>query len=246
MGKHAQSIEMKILRRIKGRGEGTVFTPRVFLDLGSRAAIDKALSRLLKSGQIRKLARGIYDLPASDDRFGLLHPSIETIVQAIAKRDRIKVLPTGALAANMLGLSDQVPIRIAYLTDGPYRRIRIGNRTIVFRRTTPRNMAVAGMSALLFQALRYLGRKNATPDLVRKVYERLTQNEIDAVFRDLSHAPGWIADVIATAADGFPASNYGIVSDESSERPATLTISTLNEAICQGADMEQTSPITRS
>jgi hypothetical protein len=203
MAKHAQSIEMKMLKRIRSRGAGTVFTPRHFLDLGTRAAVDKVLSRLAKDGVIRKIARGIYDLPKDHKTFGRLHPSPDTIVQAIAKRDKIKVLPGGALAANMLGLSDQVPMRMVYYTDGPARRFKVGNLNITFRRTTPRNMALTGTSALLFQALRHLGRRNVSPEMVRRAYMKLTPAQQTRLQKDLPHAPAWIAEVIARAADGL-------------------------------------------
>ena len=80
MGKHAKSIDSQILQRVKAVGRGRVFTPRDFLDLGSRDAVDKALSRHAQSGTIRKLARGLYDYPRQDPQFGLLSPSITCVM----------------------------------------------------------------------------------------------------------------------------------------------------------------------
>lgn len=199
MGKHAQSIETKVLKRIRGQGRGFVFMPAHFLDIGGRAAVDKALSRLAQAGTIRRLGRGIYDYPKDHPRFGLLQPSPDEVVKAVVKRDGTRVLPTGAYAANILGMSDQVPMRIVYLTDGPSRRFTVANLSIVLKRTTPRNMSVRGASGLMFQALRSLGPKHASIEMVRRAYAKFTPVQQDRLLRDLRHAPTWIAALIKAA-----------------------------------------------
>ena len=144
-----QSIDSKILSRIYGRGKGCVVTPGDFLDLGSRQAVDLALHRLAKKGTLRRLARGLYDYPRIDPALGLLSPTIDAIVKALKGRDKILLQPSGGYAANLLGLSDQVPMKIVFLTDGPARRVQIGKQVIMLKHTTPRAMATgrAGLRA---------------------------------------------------------------------------------------------------
>ncbi|MEZ6034560.1 MAG: DUF6088 family protein [Planctomycetaceae bacterium] len=132
--------------------------------MGSREAVDVALHRLVRQGVIRRLARGIYDLPKEHPVLGPLEPSAEAIARALAGRDRTRLQPAGAYAANTLGLSEQVPAKIVFLTDGPARTVKVGLTTIQLRRTTPKNMETAGrLSGLLIQALRELGQDHVTP-----------------------------------------------------------------------------------
>src|ERR1700676_3793516 len=157
--KTTQSIDSRILARIHGCGRGAVFVPGDFLDLGSREAVDLVLHRLTRKGTIRRLARGVYDFPKEHPVLGLLAPSADAVAHALAGRDRTRLQPAGAYAANILGLSEQVPAKAIFLTDGPARTVKIGSTTIQLRQTTARNMAAAGrLIGLLIQALRELGK----------------------------------------------------------------------------------------
>ena len=142
--KQLKSIDSQILARIHGWGLGSVFVPSDFLDLGSREAVDLALHRLARKGTIRRLARGVYDLPKEHPVLGLLAPAADAVARTLAGRDRTRLQPAGAYAANILGLSEQVPAKAVFLTDGPSRTVKIGPTTIQLRRTTPRNMEAAG------------------------------------------------------------------------------------------------------
>ena len=142
-----------------------MFVPADFLDLGSREAVDIVLHRLARKGTIRRLARGVYDFPKEHPVLGLLQPSAEAVAKALAGRDHTRLQPAGAYAANALGLSEQVPAKAVFLTDGPSRTVKIGPTTIQLRRTTAKNMAAAGrLSGLLIQALRELGKEHVTPE----------------------------------------------------------------------------------
>ncbi len=188
-----ETIEKRLLKRIRGGGRGSVFVPSQFLDLGTRAAIDKALSRLATEGTIRRLARGVYDYPKTHPKIGLLSPAPDAIANAIAGRDQTTLQPTGAYAANLLGLSEQVPARIVYLTDGAARSIRIGKMTIQLRQTTQRNMATAGrLSGLIIQAFRYLGKEHITPGRIATLKKRIPLKERRQLLRDLKLAPVWM------------------------------------------------------
>src|SRR6202453_1706047 len=161
--KSPQAIDSRILATIHGRGRGSVFVPADFLTLGSREAIDVALHRLARKGTIRRLARGAYDFPKDHPVLGLLSPSADAVARALAGRDRTRLQPAGAYAANALGLSEQVPAKAVFLTDGPSRTVKIGKTTIQPRRTTARNMAAGGgPGGFLIQALRELGEEHVT------------------------------------------------------------------------------------
>lgn len=191
-----QSIDNMILSRIYGKHRGWVFTPIHFLDLGSRAAIDQTLGRLTKSGTIRRLARGLYDYPIKHSILGDLPPNYEHIAQALAGRDNMKIQPSGAYAANLLGLTEQVPAKIVFLTDGPNRKVQIDKRTIILKRTTPKNMATAGhISGVVIQALRHIGNNNVTDKTTAILKKRLTKADRRQLISDLRYAPAWIGTI---------------------------------------------------
>jgi len=191
-----QTIDNKVVSRIYGKKRGWVFTPINFLDLGSRMAVDQALGRLTKTGTIRRLSRGLYDYPAKHPDFGDLPPNYDRIAQALVGRDNLKIQPSGAYAANLLGLSDQVPAKIVFLTDGPNRKVQVGKRTIVLKRTTPRNMATAGrISGLVIQALRYLKQVNVDSAVIVKLKRRLSDDDKDILMNDIRYAPAWIGNI---------------------------------------------------
>ena len=197
MRKLADSTDSKILRRIESHKRGWVFTPDSFSDLGTRQAVDHALMRHRKNGRIRKLARGLYDYPKTDPEFGPLQPSTDDIANALAGRDATRLQPSGAYAANLLGLSTQVPMKVVYLTDGRTGKVQIGTRQIILKNTTPRNMATAGrISGLVIQALRYLGRENVDEQIIAQLDRRLDDNACKQLMQDIRYAPAWIADII--------------------------------------------------
>jgi hypothetical protein len=188
-----QTIDSKLISRIYGGGRGSAFTPNEFLDIGGRNAVDKALSRLVSRGTIRRLARGLYEYPREHSELGILSPDIEKVAKALAGKDRIRLQPAGAYATNLLGLSEQVPAKVVFLTDGSSRTVKIGRQEIQLRRTTPRNMAAAGrLSGLLMQALRHLGKEHITQRRVEHLKHTLPAKERQQLLRDLPLAPAWM------------------------------------------------------
>ena len=201
MGKHADSTDSKVIKRIYGHKRGWVFTPGSFKDLGTRRAIDLALMRHRDDGTIRQLARGVYDYPKIDQQLGSLQPSTDDIANALAGRDATRLQPSGAYAANLLGLSTQVPMKVVYLTDGRTRTVQIGKRQIILKHTTPRNMATAGkISGLVIQALRHLGRKNVNTQVIAQLDRRLDAAARTQLMKDIRHAPAWITDIFRSLA----------------------------------------------
>lgn len=185
-----------IMRRVQGMGRGSVFTPSDFVDLGGRAALDQALSRLTRAGKIRRLARGVYDYPRINPLLGPISPTPDVVARALARKTGSTVQVTGAQAANALGLSTQVPAHTVYLTDGPSRRVVIGKRVITLRHTSPKHFVGAGSTAgTVVQALRYLG-KDAAPSLADVVGHRLSPTDRRLLARGKTIAPGWMRPAI--------------------------------------------------
>ena len=174
-----------------------MFTPTNFKDLGSRTAVATAIKRYKQNGTIRHIAWGLYDYPRTDPELGVLTPSVDQIMNALKKRDAMRLQHSGAYAANLLGLSDQVPMKIVFLTDGPGRRLQVGNRHILLKRTTPRNMATAGrISGTVIQALRWLGRNNVDERITSILRGSLTKADKAQLMKDIRYAPIWITQII--------------------------------------------------
>ena len=201
MGKHRDSVDTQVLQRIQANGPGWVFTPQDFADLGSRDAVATALRRHKAAGTIRLLGRGLYDVPRQHQRFGVLWPDMDSIVSALEPKDGIRLQPTGVYAANLLGLSEQVPAQVVFLTDGAPRTVTAGPMRIVLKRTTPRHMGAAGrLSGLVIQALRSFGRVHVGAQHVRRLRERIPADERATLLDDLALAPAWMHPVLKEVA----------------------------------------------
>ena len=197
------SINTKVSRYVKRCALGTVFLPDTFAAFGSRGAVDKALQRLVAEGVLRRLSRGVYDKPRHDDLLGTLWPSVDTIVKAIAGKDKLRTQPSGVYAANMLGLSEQVPAKVVLLTDGMSRTVQAGPMQIRLQRTTPRQMAAAGrLSGLLIQAFKSMGVKHITPAHIERLRKNIPAVERAKVMKDLALAPAWMRPLLRQVAQG--------------------------------------------
>jgi len=176
---------------------GAVFTPVQFLDFGTRAGVDQALSRLAKAGTIRRCGRGLYDIPRSHPWFGTLSPDPESAARAMAARGGHRLQPTGAASANLLGLSEQVPAKMIYLTSGGARKMKIKNMPIELRPGGRRQMAMRSkLSAMVAGALRSLGRGKVSPARLNGLRDRLTERNRQELRRDLPLMPAWMHPLI--------------------------------------------------
>jgi hypothetical protein len=192
-----RGIDRAIRAQINAAVDGHVFSPIDFISLGSRAAIDKVLSRLTASGEIRRIARGLYDRPRTHPLLGSLLPSADEVARALAGKASLRLQPSGAYAANLLGLTEQVPLKVVFLTDGASRTVQIGKQTITLKQTTPRNMATAGrISGLVIQALRHLKQPNVDDQMIKKISKRLSSEDKSVLLADAPLAPAWIADIM--------------------------------------------------
>ena len=192
MSKHAASIDAQVLQRIRLQGPGWVFTPADFADLGSRTAVASALTRSKAVGTIRLLGRGLYDTPVVHPVLGQLWPAIGQVAKALERKEGIRLRPSGVYAANLLGLSEQVPAKVVFLTDGATRTVKVGPTHINLRRTTPRNMAGGALSGLVIQAFRSLGAVNISPHRIARLRESLPAAERAKLLQDIAFAPEWM------------------------------------------------------
>lgn len=195
-----QSIEKQIEKSIKNKQKGVIVIPDDYIDYGSSDAIRKALDRLENKQVIIRVAQGIYVRPKISKLLGPLVPSAEEVAEAIAKRDRIRTLPTGSYALNALGLSTQVPMNIVLLTDGSPREIKVGKRKIKFKKTTPKNLLAKGkISRLVIQALKEIGNGKVTIEEENKIIGLLEKEDTKDLIHDIALAPVWIQKIMKRA-----------------------------------------------
>lgn len=195
-----QSVESKIYEKILKLRRGTLLFPDDFHTFGSSEAIRLALHRLEKEKAITRVAQGIYVRPIISQYIGEVLPSAEDVAKGIAKRDRVRIVPTGAYALNALGLSTQVPIKLVFLTDAAPRIIKIGKRTIKFKKATPKNLLAKGeISSLVIQALREIGINNVTDEGEKRIIELLNKESQKDLLQDIKLAPVWIQKIMQKA-----------------------------------------------
>lgn len=185
----------QIVQQAKSLPEGGVLSPKEFLHLGSRAAVDQAFSRLVKTGSLLRVARGSYTLPVSS-RFGVRAPAPQKVVEAMAAASGETVVTHGAAAANALGLTQQVPIREAYLTTGRTRKLQLGRSEVIVTQA-PQWMFVLGSqpAGAAIRALAWLGREHAQESL-RKLHRSLPPAEWQALTSHRANLPSWMAEAI--------------------------------------------------
>lgn len=195
-----QTIDDKIIKALSKRGRGAVFSTEEFSHYGNPDAVQKALSRMVERGQLLHVSHGIYCYPKIDKELGLgmLFPSYEEIAQVIAKRDKVKIFPAGALAQNMLGLSTQVPMNVVFLTDGSNRKINIKNgRGILFKHVSPKKLAFNDKLAMLITtALREMGEENVTEEHIKQLKKVVEQHPEPFTTHDMKLMPLWIRNLI--------------------------------------------------
>lgn len=195
-----ESVEKKIEKSIKGKPKGNLISPGDFLHIGSSEAVRQALGRLEDKQIIIRVAQGLYVRPEVNKYIGILTPTAEAVAEAIAKRDKIRTIPSGSYALNALGLSTQVPMKIVLLTDGSPRIIKVGKRTIELKKTTPKNLLAKGkISRLAIQALKEIGKDKLTEAEEDQIIALLKKENLSHLKHDISLAPVWIQKIMQKA-----------------------------------------------
>lgn len=195
------SVPDRIMKRVRSSGRGGVFTPSDFLNVAGRAAVDQALSRLVKNGALRRLTRGLYDYPKLHPKLGQLSPTPDDIAQALARETGSQVQIAGARAANALGLTTQMPAKNSYLTDGPSRRVVLGKRVVDLRHASPKHLIAPGSPAgTVVQALRHVGPLRAA-DVAQVAAHHLSASDKKTLAASATQAPAWMRPTLASIAN---------------------------------------------
>lgn len=182
-------IENKILK--SSRGE--LFFADDFKSFATPENIRLTLFRMENDGLIERLAHGIYIKPKKDPLLGTMYPNIGEIAKEIAKRDKARIAPTGVMAQYLLGLTTQVPLKAVYLTDGSQREVKIGNRTIKFKRTVPKSFAIKDeLLHLIVQAFKEKGQQEITEDFLETIKKAVNKLDEKVMQYQVVYAPVWI------------------------------------------------------
>lgn len=195
------ALQDQILARIHERGRWRVFIPKDFLDLGTRDAADQALSRLARGGNIERLGRGLYLYPK---RSAVALPPVDNdeIADALGRQTGSRVVPSGAMAADRLGLTAEVAVAPIYLTDGRTRQVKIGGLVFELRHAAPKDLpATSRISSMVFQALRFIGKNSVDERILAIIRRKLTSEQRAELLRDASYATEWISAAVRQIAN---------------------------------------------
>jgi len=192
------SVLKKIKQEIKSKDKGLLLFISDFSDISDYDNVRKSLQRLTQKELIIRLSKGIYYYPKHDEILGIIYPTAEQIAKAIAKRDKARIIPTGLYALYLLGFSTQIPMNVVYLTDASARKIKVGNQTIIFKKTSPKNLTVnQKLSNLIIQGLKAIGEKNLTENEIAKIKEIVAKSgELEKLKENKKYAPIWIQKII--------------------------------------------------
>ena len=192
-----ESIEIQVFNKIRKAKGGSLFFVDSFATIANAKSVNKALERLVNTGELHRVATGIYVRPVEDKIIGTILPTIDEIAIAIAKRDKARIVPTGSYAMYKLGLTTQVPMNVVYYTDASARKIKIGKETITFKKASSKNVAAIGdISKLAIQALRTIGKDKVKEEEIKKIKTLLKKEKPYHLQHDLRLAPEWIRKLI--------------------------------------------------
>lgn len=186
-----------IRNRINEIGAGEPFTSSQFSVFGTRAAVDQALSRLVKQGEIARIARGVFVRPKKSRYVGEVMPEPSKVAQAIANAHGETIQVQGAEAARLLGLTTQMPLQAVFHTSGPTRTLKLGNLQLTLKHVAQRKLALAGKpSGLALSALWYLGKGQISPATIETIREKLTPEAFTEFRAETPSMPAWMTDTL--------------------------------------------------
>ena len=201
---HMQSTVKQIENILFKKQRGKLYFTKDFQDFGTDGAVRIALSRMVKKGILMRLTRGVFYYPIIDKVNGItLLPSIENIAEALAKRDKARIIPTGLYAMNKLGLSSQVPMNVVFLTDTTPRKVKIGKRWITFKQSPTKNFAYkSNITMLVSLALSEIGKEKVTQNEIAIITSMLLKEDKSKIEKDLELTPAWIRNIIKDIVNG--------------------------------------------
>ncbi len=191
-----QKLTERIMKLAQGLPEGAPIAAKTLLHMGHRAAVDQALSRLVRRGHLLRASRGLYVRPV-ETRYGVRAPSVERVVEAIASQRGESVASSGAAAANALGLSSQVPVRAVYLTSGPSRKLKLGAQIVELKHAPRWQLVLANRPAgEALRALAWIGPAKAT-EALSTIQRKLPEAELREIVAARALLPSWIAERVS-------------------------------------------------
>jgi hypothetical protein len=191
------SVHQQIMKQIDQAKAGEILFPADFRGAGTDSAIKMSLSRIAGKGNISRLSHGIYLKPKSGSKKNAVIPMPEEIAMAIAERESIRIMASGDYALYQLGFTNDKPTILTYVTDGEPRKIQIGDKTIIFKATTPKKLSMKGaVSSLIIQSLEVIGKENLTIDYERKIKAEMLKEDPKKLVEDLMKAPAWIYNLL--------------------------------------------------
>lgn len=190
------SIAQKIKNRIKGKGRGWAFTPKDFLDLGTRNNVGQVLLRLTAQNFIRQVSRGVYDYPRKHSTKGDFPPHIPKVVAAVARKTGDQIYPTGPTAANRMGLTTQVPARTAYVTTGKPRDVQVWSLKVkLYKATLPKTLT-RPLAYMALQALDNIGPDYVDQKMIDKTVKHLKPADKKDIHDNLRYIRNpWLVDI---------------------------------------------------
>lgn len=190
------TTKTRILARVRRTGAGAVVTPKDFLDLAGRDAVDQALTRLVRQGTLQRVGRGLYHLPRTNQRLGItVPPEPDLVAQALGRQTGSRVVSSPAAIANRLGLSTQVPAKHLYLTDGRSRSVRVGQQTFRLKHVAAKRLPDKDdVSSLAIQAIIAAGRSSIDDQTISTLRRRLSPAQRRDLLREARYADAWVAD----------------------------------------------------
>jgi hypothetical protein len=196
-----KNVTAKIYDRLNDIPAGQPFATRFLSDLGARDSVDKALSRMVMSGELLRVARGMYARPKHGVYMKVVMPQPEAIARAAAESSGSEIGIHGAVALQLLGLSTQMPMQPVFLTNGPSRKIKYGNIEIRMKHVSQNKLpsGLSGKSALAYSALCYLGRNETTYEILASIRDKLSGEEYDELLRARNNMPAWLSDMLLRA-----------------------------------------------
>ena len=190
------SLPNLILNHASESPEGALLCPNALLHLGTRAAVDQALSRLARRGRLLRVCQGMYVMPV-DTRFGTRPPAVKRVIASLSSLLRETIVPSGGAAANALGLTTQAPVKTIYLTSVPNRRLKLGELAVDLRHA-PRWQLVAlyRMAGDVVRAIAWLGPQEVDKAL-RTIEPKLSAEDLEELADSRAIMPAWIAEPVS-------------------------------------------------
>jgi hypothetical protein len=222
MNKKPSILKSQVAQRISCAPASKVWTPLDFLDLGQRDAVDKTLQRMANSHTLRRIDRGLYDQPRTNQLTG--HTAVadyRSVIDAVGRRDQIRILPDGMTAANDLGLTNAVPGQVIVHTDGRLRPIVLDNLILQFKLTAPSKLFWAGRPAMrIVQSLYWLRdeiKSNDTTNIrvISSKIGRILSDPKASLVRDdlisgLNTLPAWMQNWVRDLLENVELSHKGV------------------------------------